>query len=312
VSVLVTGGSGFIGRYVVDELLRQGRSVVVFDRRYPAEPVPGVSYFFGDIRDSIDTTEAMAHAQSYIHLAGVLGTQETIQNPMPAVETNILGGLNVLGAARQYGVPGVQIAVGNHWMNNTYAISKSTMERFAEMYQTEHGLPITTVRALNAYGPRQVPSAPYGSSKVRKIMPSFVCRALTQTPIEIYGDGSQIMDMIHVRDVASILVTALEYTSNHGAAQGVVEAGTGRRTTVHYIARTVLEQVPAYQGAVSYLDMRPGEPPQSQVRGDPSTLKWIGYDADLTLLEDGVLETVQWFRDHWLPAHQRGADSAAA
>lgn len=306
-TTLVTGGAGFIGQYVVQQLLDRGRHVVVLDRRGDSEHNPEhVETFCGDIRDDVDVTEAMAHADSWIHLAGVLGTQETINNPRPAVETNICGGLNVLAAAHQYSLPGVNIAVGNHWMNNTYAISKSTMERFAEMYRDEHGLPVTTVRALNAYGPRQVPSAPYGPSKVRKILPSFICRALTQTPIEIYGDGTQIMDMIHARDVAKILVAALEHTEMHGAAQGVVEAGTGRRTSVNTIAHVVLNEVKSYSGSVTHVPMRPGEPPQSQVRGDPSTLKWIGYDSDLTALEDGVAESVAWFRDHWLPRWRRG------
>lgn len=305
-TVLVTGGNGFIGRYVTEELLRRGHRPLVMDRRYPAEPVNGCGYFFGDIRDNVDVVEAIAHAQGVIHLAGVLGTQETIANPMPALETNIFGGINVLQAAAQYELPMVYIAVGNWWMENTYAISKSTIERFCEMYRQERGLAVTTVRALNAYGPRQVPSDPFGPSKVRKIMPSFVCRALTQTPIQIYGDGTQIMDMIHVRDVAKILVTAFEHTENHGSAQGTVEAGTGRRTTVEFIARQVLGHVPTFKPAVEYLDMRPGEPPQSQVRGDPSTLKWIGYDDDLISLEAGVAETVTWFRDRWLPTWRKG------
>lgn len=305
--ILVTGGNGFIGSHVVDRLTGTGRDVLVLDHYGTAEHRDGVDVFLGDIRDSTAVTEAMAHVDGFIHLAGVLGTQETILNPRPAAETNILGGLNMLEAAAQYRLPGVNIAVGNHWMDNTYSISKSTVERFARMFNTERGTKITCVRALNAYGPRQSAPAPYGTSKVRKIMPAFICRALTGEPIEIYGDGQQIMDMIYVKDVASILVAALDWTIQHGGTNDVVEAGTGRRTTVNDIANCVIGEVtrarpnvladPHLHG-VRHLPMRPGEPPASVVLGDPATLDVIGYNIPLTSLEDGVRDTVGWFTDH--------------
>ncbi|MGH3584744.1 MAG: NAD-dependent epimerase/dehydratase family protein, partial [Pseudonocardia sp.] len=222
----------------------------------------------------------------------------TITNPLPAAETNVLGGLNVLQAAAQYGLPGVNIAVGNHWENNTYSISKSTVERFATMYRTYRSLPVTVVRALNAYGPRQTIAAPFGPSKVRKIMPSFICRALTGTPIEVYGDGSQIMDMIHVRDVADILARALEHTETYGGIDTVLEAGTGRRTTVLDIAQAVTKETGG--GHINHLPMRPGETPGAIVLGDPTTLDLLSPQP-LTTLEDGITETVAWYREHWLP-----------
>lgn len=293
-TTLVTGAVGFIGTYVVEALQARGRDVIAFDRR----TCPGVETILGDVRDPAAVTDAMSHADSWIHLAGVLGTQETITNPVPAAETNILGGLNVLQAAAQYGLPGVNIAVGNWWENNTYSISKSTIERFASMYRLYRDLPVTVVRALNAYGPRQSVAAPFGPSKVRKIMPSFICRALTGTPIEVYGDGSQIMDMIHVRDVADLLVRALEHTEQHGGIDTVLEAGTGRRTTVLDIAQTVVKE--AGQGDITHLPMRPGETPGAVVLGDPGTLDMLG-PRNLTPLEDGISETVAWYRDNWLP-----------
>lgn len=298
--VLVTGGAGFIGKYTVEELARRGHEPVVFDRqKRPADH----DVFLGDILDETAVHEAMAHVQGWIHLAGVLGTQETVNFPKAATETNILGGLNVLSGARQYGLPGVNIAVGNHWMSNTYSISKSTVERFCEMYRIEHGLPVTTVRALNAYGPRQSVAEPYGTSKVRKIMPAFVMRALHGQPIEIYGDGEQIMDMIHVADVARVLVTAFEHTAARGPVGEVISAGTGRATTVNEIAMCVLEAA-AEAGATSaqdwlvHLPMRPGEPEKSTVLGEPETLRLIGMNPDeLVKLEDGVAETVSWYRE---------------
>jgi UDP-glucose 4-epimerase len=301
--VLVTGGRGFIGSYVVRRLLAEERTVVVFDRHARIASLPdGVEVFLGDVRDATAVTEAMAHVDSWIHLAGVLGTAEAVLNPRPAAETNVLGGINLLEAASQYGLPGVNIAVGNHYMANTYAISKTAVERFCVMYRAERGLPVTVVRALNAYGPGQSIASPFGPSKVRKITPSFVCRALTGSPIEVYGDGQQVMDMIHVRDVADVLVDALLYTEQHGPINGVLEAGTGRRTTVLDIAQQVIAS--AGRGDIVFKPMRLGEPEHSVVVADTATLPPIADAADFIPLEIGIKETVDWYREHWLPGWQ--------
>lgn len=300
-TVLVTGGNGFIGRYVVEDLQFRGYDVAVLDTRY-RELTHGAQLVLGDIRDATAVTEAVAHADGLIHLAGVLGTQETINNPRPAAETNILGGLNVLEASAQYDIPMVNIAVGNYWMNNTYSITKNTVERFAMMMNKYRGTRITTVRALNAYGPRQVAAAPHGPSKVRKIMPSFICRALEGEPIEIYGDGTQIMDMIYVADVARVLVQALETTDKNGPVTEVLEAGTGRETTVNEIAQVVAGRVgmdTSQAVEITHLEMRPGEDERSVVLGNPKTLAPIGLDGgDFVSLEEGVANSVEYFTEY--------------
>ncbi|MFZ9979553.1 MAG: NAD-dependent epimerase/dehydratase family protein [Opitutales bacterium] len=289
--VLVTGGNGFIGRWVVRRLVADGYEVAVLDTRN-REPEAGASLVLGDIRDATAVTEAVAHADGVIHLAGVLGTAETVANPRPAAETNILGGLNVLEAIAQYRLPAVNIAVGNYWMNNTYSITKNAVERFADMMNRYRGTRISVVRALNAYGPGQSAAAPFGPSKVRKIMPSFICRALSGLPIEVYGDGEQIMDMVWVGDVADVLVAALEHTEAHGPI--TCDAGTGRPTTVNEIAGIVAD---AAGGYVEHLPMRPGEDERSVVLGDPATLEPLGI-TDLRVLEDGVADTVAYFRGY--------------
>lgn len=295
-TVLVTGGSGFIGSYVVDRLLRDGIKVVSFDHVHSQKNLPtGAERFLGDIRDAEAVTEAMAHVDGFIHLAGVLGTQETILNPKPAIMTNIQGGLNVLEAAAQYGVPGVNIAVGNHWEQNPYSISKSTVERLVRMYNAYRGTQVSVVRALNAYGPRQSVAEPYGTSKVRKIIPSFVHRALAGDPIEVYGDGKQIMDMVYVGDVANFLVQALYLTDAHGAIPETIEAGTGADTTVLEIAEAVVREVG--QGEIKFLPLRPGESPGAVVKADTSTHDLLfpaGYG--FRSLENGLAETVTFYR----------------
>ena len=187
--VLVTGSAGFIGSHVVERLHNAGYEVDGFDHR-------GRGTVLGDIRDVIALGDAMSHVDAFIHLAGLLGTQEHIQDPGPIMETNILGGLNVLQAAAKFKLPGVCIGVGNHFMDNPYSISKSAVERMVSMFNAERGTKVNIVRAMNAYGPGQVPAQPYGPSRVRKIAPSFICRALKGDPIEVYGDGAQISDMV--------------------------------------------------------------------------------------------------------------------
>lgn len=293
--VVVTGGGGFIGGHVVDTLVARGYRVLAFDRHaHHYQPRPDVELFLGDVRDASAVSEAMAHADGWIHLAGVLGTQETIANPVPAAETNVLGGLNVLQAASQYGLPGVYLAVGNHWMDNTYSITKTTVERFCRMYRVERGLPVTVVRTMNAYGPRQVAAQPYGPSKVRKIMPSFICRALAGAPIEVYGDGTQVMDMVYVTDVAETLVAMLDWTAAHGPVERIIECGTGRVTTVGDIAEAVVNAVGS--GEIVHLPMRPGEPEHSRVLADASTMDGLIDANRFVALEDGVRRTVDYFR----------------
>ena len=120
-TVLVTGGTGFIGQHVVEHIKSMGDTPLVLDHHKRAE-YPEGEVILGDVRDPVAVTEAFAHVDYFIHLAAVLGTQETIDNPRPAAMSNLEGGLNVLEAAAQYDVPGCYIGVGNHWMNNTYSI----------------------------------------------------------------------------------------------------------------------------------------------------------------------------------------------
>lgn len=289
--VLVTGGTGFIGGYVVAELQARGHTPVVFDRRVRQRMrPPEVETICGDVRDAVAVSEAVAVVDGVIHVAGVLGTQETIAFPAPAIETNVFGSLHVFQACQRYEKRAVYITVGNHWMQNSYSITKTTAERFAWMFNREHGTRIAVVRALNAYGPGQA------EHPVRKILPSFIGRALRGEPIEVYGDGKQVMDMIHVRDVADVLVRAL--TVDHGNYETAFEAGTGRETTVLEIAQRVVAAV--RQGEIRHLPMRPGEPEHAIVVGDPSTLQELYSEVwapgSLIELEDGIAETVQAMR----------------
>jgi UDP-glucose 4-epimerase len=275
--VLVTGARGFIGEYVCAELMRRGHAVLAFDRRNAGL---NFSTSLGDVRDAEAVAGAAAHADAVIHLAGVLGTQETIDYPEEAIATNIGGSLNVFRACQRYSLPCVYITVANHWMENPYSITKTTAERFARMYVKEKGVWIAVVRAYNAYGAGQK------AWPVRKIIPSFMRQALRGLPLEIYGDGQQVMDMIHVRDVARILVDSL----GQSTADSTIEAGSGEATTVYEIARLVNE-LTGNQAGVQFLPMRPGEPKGAVVLA--SKLKEGEARVPLRV---GLLDTIVWYK----------------
>lgn len=294
--ILITGGAGFIGQYVVEECLKRGHSPFIFDHYDRKEEYP-CPVILGDVRDDVAVTEAMAHADAWIHLAAVLGTQETVFNPRPAAQSNLMGGLNMLEAAVQYDLPGTYIGVGNHWMNNTYSITKTMIERFIDMYNKNRGTRVNIVRAMNAYGPRQRPVAPWGCSKVRKITPSFACRALEGMDVEVYGDGQQVSDMCWVGDVAKALVIATEKAAEGTVFPEAVEVGPEVNTTVQEVAEMVI-RLAGTDAKVVNLPMRPGEIPGATVSADVSTLRYVDMAVeDLMPIEEGMRMTVEHFRD---------------
>jgi UDP-glucose 4-epimerase len=255
--------------------------------------------------------ELAAHVEGIIHLAAVLGTQETIQNPRPSAETNLLGSLNVFEAANQYDLPVVYAGVGNHWMRDygtgAYTISKTAAEDFTRMFNKYRGGRISVVRPVNAYGPGQSIAAPYGTSKVRKIMPSFICRALTGVPIEVYGDGTQVSDCVYVGDVARVFSGALEYTAEHGALDPV-GVGPASSVTVNQVADMVREEVARVTGnapvELVHLPMRPGEVPNAVVQADVGSLLQLPeefHERSFTSLREGVTKTVAHYQTTWLP-----------
>jgi UDP-glucose 4-epimerase len=311
--VLVTGGSGFIASWIRKELLARGHTVLVMDHQDRRQTLAdGEEFFLGDVRDATAVTEAAAHCDGIIHLAAVLGTQETIQNPRPALETNIMGSQNVFESAKQYDLPVVYAGVGNHWMRDqgagAYTISKTCAEDNAKSMNVNRGGRITIVRPVNAYGPGQSVAAPYGTSKVRKILPAFACRALTGAAVEVFGDGTQISDCVYVADVATAFVTALEHTAQHGPTERPVEVGPIESRTVNDIARLVSEYAAELTGrepaAITHTNMRPGEVPNAVVSSDTETLKQIGLDAaDFVSLNEGIRRTVGYFHETWLPGY---------
>lgn len=278
--IAITGGAGFIGSHVVDLLKERGIEVVIFDC---------VNNVMDNVLRPFAVDRLVREVDAVIHLAGILGTQETIKDSFTVAETNIFGALNVFDACRKYKKRAVYIAVGNHWMNNPYSITKTTSERFALMFNKEHGTQIAIIRAVNAYGPRQK------EKPVRKIIPNLILPALRGEDITIYGDGCQVADMIYVRDLAGILIKAL--LADHDIFDEPIEAGMGLNITVNNLVNMVMEATGS-RSKIIHVPMRPGEIPNSVVKADTKNLERLGVKvSSLTSMEEGIRESVEWYKN---------------
>jgi UDP-glucose 4-epimerase len=273
--VLVTGSSGFIGKYVRGALENQGHDCIGFD------VADGNS-----VEDWLHLSTAVSDGvEAIINLAGVLGTSELFAGGEDtAVKVNILGALNVYDVAAKAGIPVVQIGTGHKGQPNPYAITKGCAEELGLARARWRGEKITVVRAYHVYGAGQKMCAPHGTSPVRKIFPSFACRALTGMPIEINGDGDQVIDLVHARDVAESLVAAID-----GPYGEVVEAGTGLGTTVTDAAMEIMSAARSSSN-IEYHPGREGEPPGAVVvaaKPDCPAHPWPWM----------VSETIEWYRE---------------
>ena len=286
--IVISGGSGFVGSHVADVAIEQGHKVTVFDRYRPTDINPKVNFYLGDLKDKDAVLDIVNKHDIIINLGGLLGTSESVVTPAPMVEVNILGALNVFDACRIYGKRGMQVGVGNYFMNNPYSISKSTAVRFALMYNKEHNTKIAIVRGLNAYGPRQ------HHRPVRKITPNVIIPALLNKPITIYGDGEQIMDFIYVRDFAEIILRSV--TMEHDIYDRQFEAGMGEDTTINWFVNKIVEMTGS-KSEINHIPMRAGETKNSVVKGDPTTLKPLNYSRkDMTEFDEGLQKTIDYYK----------------
>jgi nucleoside-diphosphate-sugar epimerase len=176
-------------------------------------------------------------------------------------------------------------------MNNTYAISKTTIERFALMFNKEHGTKIAVVRGLNAYGERQK------HKPVRKITPNFVCQSLRGEAIKIFGSGESIMDMVYVKDLAYYLVESVVADESVMDYQTVYSAGPGVETSVNQIA-DIINEATGNKTPVKHIEMRAGETDKSVVLGHPNTLTFA-KDYVMKDIKEGMAQTVAWYKENY-------------
>lgn len=218
--VLVTGGSGWIGSATSKALEARGHEPISFDR-----------HTGDDVRDEVQVKEAVGSVDHVIHLAGVLGTHELFADPKSAVEANVMGALNVTLACATLDVPLTEITMPR--VNpSLYAATKACAMDIALAYKEAGRLRCSFVRAYNAYGPGQA----YGGDHPQKILPTFATKGWAGEPLPVWGDGSLWTDLVHVDDVARMLVEAMAFEDGE-----VFDAGSGYPQTVIEVARKVID-----------------------------------------------------------------------
>lgn len=258
--VLVTGGAGFIGSHLCENLLEQGYQVVAIDNlstgRFEniAHLRPHPDFLF--VRETIENTQVLdrltSEADLVIHLAAAVGVKLIVEDPVRTIRTNVNGTEAVLTAANRYGCKvllasssevygkGVQVpfsesddcligaTMHSRW---AYATSKAVDEFMGLAYHRQYGLPVVVMRFFNTVGPRQ--TGQYGM-----VIPRFVSQALRGEPIEVYGDGQQTRCFCDVADVVSAVIRL----ADHPAALGqVFNIGSSEEVTIADLARQVIE-----------------------------------------------------------------------
>lgn len=233
--IAVTGGSGFIGSAVTRVLRSRGHDVRVLD-------LPG-----WDVREPFRIGTPV---DTVIHLAGLLGTAELFSRPLAAVDVNVAGTVNVLEACRAAGASYTGITMPPVFPS-VYAATKTGARELERAYHHGFGLPVSRVRAFNAYGPGQK----HGAGHPQKIVPAFATAAWAGRPIPVWGDGTQCVDLVHVDDLARMLADAVAHGDDV-----TFDGGTGIPVPVNEVAAMVLE-ITGSRGGVEYLPMRRGEVP---------------------------------------------------
>lgn len=263
-----------------------GKEVRVLDiGERSVELAPEAEYVWGDVRRYEEVYAALEDVDEIYDLAGILGTSELHSLNQRAIEVNILGAVNVLDAARQRGVERIfHPTKPNDWLN-TYSITKYAAENFCRLFEQLYGMKIAVLRWFNAYGPKQ------HVYPIRKAVPTFIIQALHNRPLTVFGDGSQLVDMIHAKDVAKI---AIHLTGSDQSASEIIDIGSGLSITVNQLARMIID-IAESNSDIQHLPMRSGEPLSSKIEADSIPLQNV-YDEPIIGLEEGLKETIDYYR----------------
>ena len=297
--ILVTGGAGFIGSHLVDELVKEGFEVTVLDDlstgrieniKHHLEEGK-IRFVVGDIRSREDVEEALEGAEIIFHLAGITSVPYSVRYPSVTYEVNVDGTRNLLEACLRgnverfiyvsscavYGEPEYLPIDERHPTNpiSPYAESKLEAERVCMRFQEAYGLKTTVFRLFNVYGPRQR-NDQYGG-----VIASFIERLRKGMSPIIYGDGEQTRDFIHVSDVVRAFLLAMNH---NGAVNRVFNVATGVPTSINQLAQLVIELLGAEGVKPQYRDAREGDIRHSyaDIR---EAVKHLGFKPAVSLRE---------------------------
>jgi len=303
---LVTGGAGFIGSHLAEELVRRGETVRVADnlstgKRRNLSHVPLVEFIEGDLADLDVARRAVKGIDYVLHQAAIPSVPRSVEDPITSNRANIDASLNVLVAARDAGVKRLVYAGSSSAYGNTptlpkvetmapaplspYALQKLVAEQYCQMFTRLYGLQTVTTRYFNVFGPRQDPSSPY--SGVISIFISALCEGRRPT---IYGDGEHTRDFTYVANVVDGVLRAC--TADNASGE-VINVATSGRISLNTLFNTVRDLVRSTVEPI-YAEPRAGDVKDSQA--DISKAKRVlGYQPSVTF-EAGLAKTVEWYR----------------
>lgn len=302
--ILVTGGAGFIGSHVCERLVRSDHDVVVLDDLSTGltsniEHLP-VTLIEGSITTPPAVREAMQGVDAVAHLAALGSVPRSIDDPATTFQTNAVGTLNVLEAARAHGAH-VTFASSSSVYGSVptlprtedlptrpispYGASKLAAESLVLAYSSAYNMRNIALRFFNVYGPRQRPDGPYAA-----VIPRFINAALTGSPIDIHGTGEQSRDFTYVDTVAHVVEQALTQPGLRPTTP--INLAFGTTTSINQIASTV-EGILGVNLERHHTPSRPADITAST--NNPALLHRTFPDVTDVTITAGLTQTCEWF-----------------
>jgi nucleoside-diphosphate-sugar epimerase len=303
---LVTGGAGFIGSHLAEELLRRGHTVRVADslvtgKRTNLDHVSGVQFLEGDLADEDFARRAVDGTEVVLHQAALPSVPRSVKDPITSNRANVDATLNVLVASRDAEVRRVIFAGSSSAYGNTptlpkhedmpngplspYALQKVVGEQYLQLFSTLYGLETVTIRYFNVFGPRQDPSSAYSG-----VISLFATALLENRSPKIYGDGEQTRDFTYVANVVDGVLRACD---SPGVSGRIINVATGTRISLNCLFETMRRLI-GVDVKPQYADPRPGDVHDSQA--DITLAQTLlGYQP-IVSFEDGLRVTVDWYR----------------
>src|SRR5687768_9277550 len=303
---LVTGGAGFIGSHLSEELVRRGHRVRVADslitgKRANLAHISGIDFLEGDLADLEVARRAVEGCDFVLHQAAIPSVPRSVKDPLTSNRANVDGTLNVLLASRDAGVKRVVFAASSSAYGDTltlpkhermptdplspYALQKVIGVEYLRMFTRLYGLETVAIRYFNVFGQRQDPSSAYAG-----VISVFATALLEHRSPTIFGDGGQTRDFTYV---ANVVDGVLRACAAPGASGEVINVATGGRISLNDLFREIKRIVGATVEP-TYGDSRPGDVRDSQAAIEKARAL-LGYEA-IGSFEEGLKRTIEWYR----------------